>query len=156
MRLHLYLFALLGLLGPMRQLDVSSDYNFQQQSEIIMDPTLKPCPNSPNCVCTTDPNPRKQMAPLTFKMSLSAAKTKLKAVVESMPRTKLIEEREHYLHYELVTPIGRFTDDVEFLFDEDNQLIHFRSASRVGYSDLWANRRRMKAVTKAWKSVSND
>jgi len=40
----------------------------------------------------------------------------------------------------------RFIDDVEFLIDEDEELVHFRSASRVGRSDLGVNRKRMSKI----------
>ena len=39
-----------------------------------------------------------------------------------------------------------FVDDVEILFDDASKIIHFRSASRVGYSDFGVNRRRMEEV----------
>jgi uncharacterized protein (DUF1499 family) len=35
---------------------------------------------------------------------------------------------------------------VEFHFDDQAQLIHVRSASRVGYSDMGVNRRRIEAI----------
>ena len=36
-----------------------------------------------------------------------------------------------------------FVDDVEFLFPKE-KIIHVRSASRIGYSDFGANRRRVE------------
>ncbi len=122
------------------------------QTKIIPD-TLRPCPNTPNCVNTADPNPKKHMKPLTYTDGFAEAKKRLKNLIDGLPRTKLITEKEGYLHYEFVTPIGRFTDDVEFLFDEQTKQIHFRSASRIGYSDFWANRRRMKRISRKWKAL---
>lgn len=57
-----------------------------------------------------------------------------------------MEEDETYLHYECTSLLLRFVDDVEFLFDEPGKIIHFRSASRVGYGDLGVNRRRMEDI----------
>ena len=48
--------------------------------------------------------------------------------------------------------IFRFIDDVDFLLDEKEGVIHFRSASRVGYSDLGANRKRMERIRKAFQA----
>jgi uncharacterized protein (DUF1499 family) len=76
------------------------------------------------------------------------AKQALKELVGSLPRTRLVEEDEVYLHYEFISLILRFVDDVEFLFDERAKTIHFRSASRTGYSDLGVNRRRMEEIRK--------
>ena len=53
---------------------------------------------------------------------------------------------EAYLHYEFTSLLLRFVDDVEFLFDEATKTVHFRSASRTGYSDLGVNRRRMEQM----------
>jgi uncharacterized protein (DUF1499 family) len=50
--------------------------------------------------------------------------------------------------------IFRFVDDVEFWIDAKNQVIHFRSASRVGHSDLGANRARMESIRKAFGETS--
>ena len=47
----------------------------------------------------------------------------------------------------------RFKDDVTFFVDTDDQELHFRSASRVGHSDLGANRKRMEGLTTAIKSA---
>jgi len=38
-----------------------------------------------------------------------------------------------------------FVDDVEFFFP-DTAVIHMRSASRVGYSDFGANRKRLEKI----------
>jgi uncharacterized protein (DUF1499 family) len=70
----------------------------------------------------------------------------MKEVIRFMPRTKLVEEDETYLHYEVTSLLFRFVDDVEFLFDDDTKTIHFRSASRTGYGDLGVNRTRMEQV----------
>jgi uncharacterized protein (DUF1499 family) len=40
----------------------------------------------------------------------------------------------------------RFVDDVEFLLVPAERVIHVRSASRVGYSDLGTNRKRVEAL----------
>jgi len=70
----------------------------------------------------------------------------LKTVIAGLPRTRLVEEDETYLHYEFTSLLLRFVDDVEFLFDDEAKAIHFRSASRTGYGDLGVNRRRMEDI----------
>jgi uncharacterized protein (DUF1499 family) len=70
----------------------------------------------------------------------------LKTMIAALPRTKLVEEDETYLHYEFTSLLLRFVDDVEFLFDDETKTIHFRSASRSGYGDLGVNRRRMEDI----------
>ena len=62
-----------------------------------------------------------------------------------------MESTDRYLYAEFQTLVFRFTDDVEFLVDETNDRVDFRSASRVGYSDLGVNRKRMTTIVAALK-----
>ena len=110
--------------------------------------TLRPCPDSPNCVSTLAQSldSRHAIAPYRFSRTKSDAKAVLKTVIAGLPRTRLVEEDETYLHYEFTSLLLRFVDDVEFLFDDETKAIHFRSASRTGYGDLGVNRRRMEDI----------
>lgn len=84
--------------------------------------------------------------PYRYKKPRAEAKEALKATIATLPRTKLVDEDESYLHYEFTSLLLRFVDDVEFLFEETTKTVHFRSASRTGYSDLGVNRKRMEQV----------
>ncbi|HEU5408067.1 MAG TPA: DUF1499 domain-containing protein [Nitrospira sp.] len=108
--------------------------------------TLSPCPFSPNCVSTQATDENHAISPFQYKKSRAEAKEALKTVLTTLPRTKLVDEDESYLHYEFTSLLLRFVDDVEFLFDEPTKTVHFRSASRTGYSDLGVNRKRMEQV----------
>lgn len=109
---------------------------------------LGPCPSSPNCVSTQARDQEHSIAPFRYQRSKTEAKEALKGVILSLPRTRLVEENETYLHYEFTSLLLRFVDDVEFLFDDEAKTIHFRSASRVGHSDFGVNRRRMEEIRK--------
>ena len=108
--------------------------------------TLTPCPSSPNCVSTQAQDEGHAIAPIFYRKSRAEAKEALKEIIRSLPRTKLVEGDETYLHYEFTSLFLRFVDDVEFLFDDESKTIHFRSASRTGYGDLGVNRRRMEEI----------
>ena len=86
------------------------------------------------------------IAPFRYSKTRSDAKAFLKSAIAGLPRTKLVEEDETYLHYEFTSLLLRFVDDVELFFDDEVKTIHFRSASRVGYGDLGVNRRRMEDI----------
>jgi uncharacterized protein (DUF1499 family) len=103
---------------------------------------LLPCPDSPNCVSSQSKDERHAVEPIRFDSNGRGVIIRLLEIIESMPRTKIVEKSDTYIRGEFRTPIFRFTDDVEFLIDEENRVIHIRSASRVGYSDLGANRKR--------------
>ena len=107
---------------------------------------LDPCPSSPNCVSTQAQDEGHAIEPIRYRKSRAEAKEALKEVIRSLPRMKLVEEDESYLHYESTSLLLRFVDDVEFLFDDDTKTLHFRSASRTGYGDLGVNRTRMEQV----------
>lgn len=108
--------------------------------------TLHPCPSSPNCVSTQATDERHAIPSLKYNKPRAEAKEVLKEAIRGLPRTKLVDEDEAYLHYEFTSLLLRFVDDVEFLFDDDSKTIHFRSASRTGYGDFGVNRKRMEEI----------
>jgi len=114
---------------------------------------LKPCPKSPNCVSTQTQQKSKKMDPIPFELDPKEVKKVIKSVVENLPNTHLENESINYLHYTFKSKMFRFTDDVEFLIDAEQKLIHFRSASRTGYSDMGVNKKRMTEIKKAIKHV---
>jgi uncharacterized protein (DUF1499 family) len=73
--------------------------------------------------------------------------------VLSQPRTTLAEQRPGYLRFEFRSRIFRFVDDVEFLADPAAGVIHVRSASRTGHSDLGVNRRRIEILRSLWSET---
>ena len=108
--------------------------------------TIAPCPSSPNCVSTQAQDEGHAIAPFRYRKSRAEAKEALKEVIRSLPRAKLVQEDESYLHYEFTSLLFRFVDDVEFVFDDEAKTVHFRSASRTGYGDFSVNRTRMEQV----------
>jgi uncharacterized protein (DUF1499 family) len=70
----------------------------------------------------------------------------LKSIIESTPRTSIVEERADYLYAEFTSMLIGYVDDVEFYFPPDEQVIHVRSASRLGYSDFGVNRKRIEDI----------
>jgi uncharacterized protein (DUF1499 family) len=61
-------------------------------------------------------------------------------------RVKIVASEPGYLHAEFTTRVLRFTDDVEFELRPQQDIIAVRSASRVGYYDFGANRKRLEAL----------
>lgn len=109
---------------------------------------LAACPESPNCVSTQTDRESHRMQPISYEGSRADVIDKIKSVVLSdFPRAQLITESGEYLHFEFTSLVFRFVDDVEFLVDDKEARIHFRSASRAGHSDLGVNRKRMKLIS---------
>lgn len=112
----------------------------------VRDGRLAEAPDSPNAVSTQTSERSHWIAPLTFKASPATAMQTLMDVVSNLPGSTVIEQEDDYLYAEFRSPFFRFTDDVEFLMEPESNRIHFRSASRVGHSDLGANRERMEKI----------
>jgi uncharacterized protein (DUF1499 family) len=105
---------------------------------------LTPCPSSPNCVSSQAADDRHRIAPLAFSGDPEAAFARLKRVVSSRSDTTIVDDLPDYLRVELRTIL--FVDDGEFLLDRVKKIIHVRSASRLGYSDLGKNRSRLEEI----------
>ncbi|MFZ1979927.1 MAG: DUF1499 domain-containing protein [Smithella sp.] len=114
----------------------------------LRDGKLSECPDSPNCVSSQTKMKGHTIEPLSYKGSFSDAKQALLSVIISLPRTKIIVDNDRYIHVTFTSHLMRFVDDVEFLFDDTNKQIHVRSASRMGYSDMGVNRKRVENLRK--------
>ncbi len=113
----------------------------------LVDGRLQPCPGSPNCVLSQDADEKHSIAPLAYTGSREQIFPLVRDLVTAMDRVTLVSEDKNYLRFEFRTKIFGFVDDVEFLF-ADEPLIHVRSASRTGYSDLGVNRKRVEQIRK--------
>mgnify|MGYP001255386589 CR=1 FL=1 len=116
----------------------------------IKEKKLADLPKTPNAVSSQTDEEARFVAPLPFKGDLQASMERVKAILDDMDRFFIHEESETYIHAIAVTPMMRYRDDVEFFFDEEASLIHFRSASRIGYSDKGMNRKRYEAIAKIY------
>ncbi|EEF61339.1 DUF1499 domain-containing protein [Pedosphaera parvula] len=118
----------------------------------LIDGKLRPCPDSPNCACSQNADQQHLIEPFQFNGSRSEAWSRLKQALLTQKRVTIITDSSNYLHLEFRSVILRFVDDVEFLLAEN--VIHVRSASRVGYSDLGVNRRRLETIRRAFNQLN--
>jgi len=115
----------------------------------VRDGRLSPCRPTPNCVASqTDraADPGHHVAPLAIRDDPEAAWAGLVAAVRAAPRTHIVTERSGYLHAEYASRVFGFVDDLELQLDLSAQIVHVRSASRIGYSDFGVNRARIEAL----------
>ena len=106
-------------------------------------------PKKPNWVSSQTDRKGHYIEPLSYNSYSQAAMQALKEYLQSLPRTELIEEYDGYLYFEFSSSLMGYVDDVEFLCD--GEVIHVRSASRLGFSDLNANRKRIEAIRAGFK-----
>lgn len=120
----------------------------------VVDGRLRPCGLSPNCVCSQGGDELHGIEPLPANDGDDAMK-RVKQVMSGLPGATLIDETDGYLRYECATPLIHYVDDVEFLLDRQAGVVQVRSASRVGRSDLGANRRRIEEIRRRYKCSAN-
>ena len=117
---------------------------------------LTSCPQSPNCVVSQgEEDAEHAIAPLPYSGDRSSAMARLIAVVQAMPRTEIIQQTDNYLYAEFTSQLMGFVDDVEFYLPDAAGVIHVRSASRLGESDLGVNRQRIEAIRSQLNNSAN-
>ena len=114
---------------------------------------LAPCPASPNCVSSQGSDREHSIEPLRYTGSPGEAMDRLKKIVISMKRSRIITETGSYIHAEYTSALFRFVDDVEFFLDERAAVIQVRSSSRIGSSDLGVNRERVEDIRAAFNAL---
>lgn len=75
-------------------------------------------------------------------------------VLTSREDIEVMTQDTRYIHAVATTAVMKFKDDLEFLVDAEQKVIHFRSASRVGYSDGGMNRKRYTELFEAYEAIS--
>ncbi|MBE9038648.1 DUF1499 domain-containing protein [aff. Roholtiella sp. LEGE 12411] len=111
------------------------------------------CPASNNCVMSQNADPKHAIDPIAYHIDRNAARETLLKVLSVVPRTEVIEQTDNYIHALSKSRIFKFIDDVEFYFPPNEPIIHLRSASRIGESDLGVNRRRMEQIRLALRDL---
>lgn len=117
---------------------------------------LAPCPNTPNCVSSQSQDIKHKIEPLAYNSTPAKVLANLRTVIQNTARTKIIQETSNYLYVEFTSAIMGFVDDVEFYLDEDAKVIHVRSASRLGQSDLGVNRKRIETIRTEFEKLNSN
>jgi uncharacterized protein (DUF1499 family) len=108
---------------------------------------LKVCPDKPNCISSfSEPGTSHYYPPIETD-NIEVTWDNLNMFL-SDGNFKIVTSNERYIHATSQTALLGFVDDLEFLLDENGNKIYIRSASRVGYSDMGKNKKRMDKITK--------
>ncbi len=111
-----------------------------------MSQQLAPCPPLMNCVCSSGGASRRhRIEPIKIEGEPAEFFRKIKMLLETTARTELLVATDTYIHAVCRTRVG-FIDDLEVSLSACQRVAHVRSASRFGYYDLGANRRRVEAI----------
>ena len=123
----------------------------------VVDGKLTACPDKPNCVSTQAEQLSQKVEPLAMVGDAEQGLKTLKRIVVSDLGGKIVKEEGLYFHAEFRSRIFRFVDDFECLIvtEAGSPVAHFRSASRVGHSDLGVNRKRVERVCKLYQQSAD-
>lgn len=112
----------------------------------VKDGRLAPMPSSPNAVSSQSEDLAYKVEPLKMKDTIQRTKDAFIEACDIYGNYEIISEDDHYMHLVFTTSTMGYKDDVEIYIDETTGLVHYRSASRVGYSDMGLNRERYNAL----------
>ncbi|MEH6457765.1 MAG: DUF1499 domain-containing protein [Cocleimonas sp.] len=121
----------------------------------ISNDQLMPCPDSPNCVNSKATDNEHSIQPILFNGTSKKAQERLLQILNNLKRAKMAVVEDNYIRFKFTSLIFRFVDDVEFYFpstETEKVIIHIRSASRIGYSDFGANRKRIEQIRSKFKA----
>lgn len=113
---------------------------------------LAPLPATPNAVSSQTTDEKRFVAPLPFSGDRQGTIGALRQAIASYPgKVRTVTDTPTYIHCVFSSATFGFRDDVEFLLDDTSRVVHFRSASRLGYSDLGVNRRRYDTLAALYR-----
>lgn len=142
------LYSLVALVVFMLVMLAVLSYLSHQQPQLgLLGTKLHPCPETPNCVCSEVKGAASTVAPLSFQGDPKQAWDKAKKVVLDMGG-EIISESENYVRFGFTSRIMQFVDDVELRLEPESHIIHIRSASRVGHSDMGVNHARVTEISR--------
>jgi len=119
--------------------------------------TLKQCPQTPNCVNSQAKDKQHHIEPILVIGSSQEVKNTILQALNELGAAKVVVVEDNYIRAEFYSKIFRFVDDVEFYFPDSGSkelVVHVRSASRVGYSDLGVNRKRIENIRSTIKVIN--
>lgn len=105
---------------------------------------LEPCPKSPNCVSSDSQSKRHAIAALTPTATMNQTWRDIANYMTQTKGFKLVEHTDTVIKAEYKSGVFGFVDDVTF--KKRGNSIAIRSASRTGYYDFGANRKRMETI----------
>ena len=105
--------------------------------------SLSPCGNLPNCVNSESGRGLQSSKPVKANAEQWAM---LKAWIRQQKDWQIIVEDESFIQAVVSTPVLKFKDDIQLLYLAESNLIHLRSSSRLGLSDLGTNANRVEKL----------
>lgn len=118
-----------------------------------IDGKLASLPSTPNAVSSQTNDKERYVAPLPYKVDGKTTKAQLIKLLSGFEDTTIVSQTDTYIHAVHISKILRCRDDLEFLMVASENVVHFRSASRVGYSDMGINKQRYNQLIQRYNEM---
>lgn len=119
---------------------------FTAHSSGLVDGRLTACPSPPRCVSSDASDERHAIEAYRITGDPAAAWAEALAALCEIPRLTVVAQSPDYVHAEITSPWGTYTDDLELQLRADEGVIAVRSSGRIGYYDFEVNRERVEAL----------
>lgn len=131
---------------------VIGKYSHKGHAQGIANGSLSRCSAKPNCVCSEYADDFDHyIPPISSASNIDAIDiSRASAIIKEMGG-EIRNETDQYIAATFTSRLFRFVDDLEIRIDPNQNVLHFRSASRVGYSDGGVNRKRVELFKKLYK-----
>ena len=135
--------ALLFILGK---------YSQNGQASGLVNGSLSRCSEKPNCVCSEYiDDVDHYIEPIRNIQNIEIDDiSKVVSIIQGMNGV-LQSSKDNYIAATFTSSIFGFVDDLEIRTDPIQGIMHFRSASRVGYGDGGVNRKRVELLKKLYR-----
>lgn len=118
---------------------------------------LEPYPDKPKCLASQTETDRPgdtgphHVRPFKYSGRAADAMTRLLAVLLAAPHCRIVAQTAQYLYAQFEMPqLGGTITDMEFLVSPDEEVIHVRSACRIGLLDFGTTRARIEELRVAF------
>lgn len=107
------------------------------------------CPNKPNCICSEfSDDTSHYVKPFILKED---AMEKLIRIISDLGGV-INQNNDKYLAATFTSQLFGFVDDLELRIDLNDEVIHVRSASREGHSDMSVNSKRVEEIRRLYEN----
>ena len=145
MKIAILVVVVLMVLLAIRLLTLGRTSRGMPANAGLIDGKLRPCESAGNCVISTTNDERSSIPHLKVP---GTPQERAKILKNAINRTEgvVVTQSDVYIHAEYTSKRMGYVDDLELLIDPNSDRVDVRSASRVGKSDLGANRARVEQL----------
>jgi len=136
---------------------ILGQYSQNGQALGLVNGSLSRCSEKPNCVCSERPyDVGHYIEPVNNIQNIKMVNmAKVMSTIKKM-NGNLQSAKDNYIAATFTSSIFGFVDDLEIRIDPNQGIMHFRSASRVGYGDGGVNKKRVELFKKLYRKEIDD